>query len=91
MGPGSPGRVEGACLRDTLRIPMATAKEDAKKILDGLPEEASLEDIQYHLYVLGRIQRGREDVAAGRFVSQDEIERRLPLPEPEMRSAGLPS
>ncbi len=30
---------------------MATAKHDARKILDGLPEEASLEDIQYHLYV----------------------------------------
>lgn len=56
---------------------MATAKHDARKILDGLPEEASLEDIQYHLYVLQRIERGREDVAAGRIVSQDEVEQRL--------------
>jgi predicted transcriptional regulator len=55
----------------------ATAKHDARKILDGLPEEASLEDIQYHLYVLQRIERGREDVAAGRIVSQDEVEQRL--------------
>lgn len=56
---------------------MATAKHDARKILDGLPEEASLEDIQYHLYVLQRIERGREDVAAGRTISQDEVEQRL--------------
>jgi predicted transcriptional regulator len=56
---------------------MATAKQDARKILDGLPEEASLEDIQYHLYVLQRIERGREDVAAGRVVSQDDVEQRL--------------
>lgn len=56
---------------------MATAKHDARKILDGLPEEASLEDIQYHLYVLQRIERGREDVAARRIVSQDEVEQRL--------------
>ncbi len=56
---------------------MATAKQDARKILDGLPEEASLEDIQYHLYVLQRIERGREDVAARRIVSQDEVEQRL--------------
>lgn len=56
---------------------MATAKQDVRKILDGLPEEASLEDIQYHLYVLQRIERGREDVAAGRLVSQDEVEQRL--------------
>jgi predicted transcriptional regulator len=56
---------------------MATAKQDARKILDGLPEEASLEDIQYHLYVLQRIQRGREDLAQGRVVSRGEVEQRL--------------
>lgn len=56
---------------------MATAKQDARKILNGLPEGASLEDIQYHLYVLQRVQRGREDVKAGRIVPQDEVERRL--------------
>lgn len=56
---------------------MATAKHDARKILDGLPEEASLEDIQYHLYVLQRIERSREDVTAGRTFSQDEVEQRL--------------
>lgn len=56
---------------------MATAKQDARRVLDGLPEEASLEDIQYHLYVLQRIERGREDVKVGRVVPQDEVERRL--------------
>ncbi len=56
---------------------MATAKQDARRVLDGLPEEASLEDIQYHLYVLQRIERGREDVSAGRVVAQGEVERRL--------------
>ena len=56
---------------------MATAKQDARKILDSLPEEASLEDIQYHLYVLQRIHHGREDVEAGRVVTQDEVEQRL--------------
>jgi predicted transcriptional regulator len=56
---------------------MATAKQDARKVLDGLPEEASLEDIQYHLYVLQRIRSGREDIEADRVVPHDEIERRL--------------
>ncbi len=54
-----------------------TPKQDALKVLNGLPEDASLEDIQYHLYVLQRITRGREDVAAGRIVAQDEIEQRM--------------
>lgn len=56
---------------------MATAKQDARRVLDGLPEEASLEDIQYHLYVLQRIRRGREDVRAARVLPQDEVEQRL--------------
>lgn len=46
-------------------------------MLDGLPEGASLEDIQYHLYVLQRIERGREDVKAGRTLPQNEVEQRL--------------
>ena len=56
---------------------MATAKQDARKVLDGLPEEATLEDIQYHLYVLQRIERGRQEVAGGRTVSQAEIKQRI--------------
>ena len=56
---------------------MANAKQDVRKVLDALPEEASLEDIQYHLYVLQRIEKGREDIAAGRVVAQEEVERRM--------------
>lgn len=56
---------------------MATAKQEAQKVLDELPDEASLEDIQYHLYVLQRIECGRKDVEAGRVISQDEVERRM--------------
>ena len=56
---------------------MATAKQDARKILDGLPEEATLEDIQYHLYVLQRIERGQQDIAEGRTIPQAETEQRI--------------
>ena len=56
---------------------MATAKQDVRKVLDNLPDDASLEDIQYHLYVLQRIERGRLDVEAGRVIPQDEVERRM--------------
>ena len=56
---------------------MATPKQEVRKVLETLPEEASLEDIQYHLYVLQRIERGRRDVEAGRVISQDEVERRM--------------
>jgi predicted transcriptional regulator len=56
---------------------MATAKQEVQKVLDTLPEETSLEDIQYHLYVLQRVERGRQDIEAGRVIPHDEVERRM--------------
>jgi predicted transcriptional regulator len=56
---------------------MANAKQEVLKLLENLPEEASLEDIQYHLYALQCIGRGQQDIAAGRTLSQDEVERRM--------------
>jgi predicted transcriptional regulator len=56
---------------------MATAKQEVLGVLDSLPDEASLEDVQYHLYVLQHIKRGRQDIDAGRVLSQDELEQRM--------------
>lgn len=56
---------------------METAKQQVQEILENLPEDASLEDIQYHIYVRQKIEQGLEDVAAGRVVSHEEVQRRL--------------
>ena len=56
---------------------MGTAKEEVKKILEGLPDEASLEDIQYHIYVRQKIARGLDDIGAGRMLSQEDVEERM--------------
>ncbi len=53
------------------------AKTAAKAILDALPDDASWEDVQYHLYVRQQIDAGLEDEAAGRLVDTDEMRRRL--------------
>lgn len=37
---------------------MSTAKEEVKVLLDKLPDDCSLEDVQYHLYVVKKIHRG---------------------------------
>ena len=55
---------------------MGTLKEEVRKLLDQLPDDSSLEDIQYHIYVREKIERGLKDVREGRVLSQDEIERR---------------
>ncbi|MBK5260314.1 MAG: hypothetical protein JJE51_12020 [Thermoanaerobaculia bacterium] len=56
---------------------MESAKQQVQEILENLPEDASLEDIQYHIYVRQKIEQGLEDVAAGRVVSHEEVQRRL--------------
>ncbi len=56
---------------------MQTAKQEVREILDHLPEDCTLEDIQYHLYVLQKIERGLEDAREGRVYSHKEIETRM--------------
>jgi predicted transcriptional regulator len=56
---------------------MDTAKDQVQQILQVLPEDASLEDIQYHIYVRQKIQQGLEDSEAGRVVSHAEVQQRL--------------
>ena len=56
---------------------VSTAKEEVRKLLDTIPDEASFEDIQYHIYVRQKIEHGLEDVEAGRTVSEEEFDRRM--------------
>jgi predicted transcriptional regulator len=56
---------------------MPTAKEVILKMLDRLPDESSFEDIQYHIYVREKIERGLQDMKEGRVLSQEEVEGRM--------------
>ncbi len=56
---------------------MSTAKEEVKALLDKLPDDCSLEDVQYHLYVVEKIRRGIERAEKEGMLSQDEVERKL--------------
>jgi len=56
---------------------MATAKDDVRKLLDDLPDDASLEDIQYHIYVRNKIKNGLEDIEEDDVIPQDEVEKRM--------------
>ena len=56
---------------------MDSPKHQVQEILENLPEDASLEDIQYHIFVRQKIGQGLADVDAGRVISHDEVKRRL--------------
>lgn len=56
---------------------MATAKEEVEQLLGRLPNDSSLEDIQYHLYVLEKVRNGLEAADTEGEISQDDAEERL--------------
>jgi len=56
---------------------MQSAKEEVMQLLKGLPDNSTFEEIQYHLYVRQKIQRGITDVEEGRTYTQEEMEKRV--------------
>lgn len=56
---------------------MQTAKQEVQELLQELSDDATLEDIQYRIYVRQKISQGLADVRAGRVASQAEIEKRF--------------
>jgi len=56
---------------------MRTAKEEVRKMLDQMPDDATFEDIQYHIYVREKIERGLKDIQEGNLLSQEEVEQRM--------------
>jgi len=54
---------------------MSTAKNEIRALLDKLPDDGTLEDVQYHWYVAKKITRGIERARTEGTVSQDEVER----------------
>ena len=53
---------------------MPTAKAQALEMIASLPDTCTLEDIQYHLYVREKAERGLKAIDEGRTVSQDAAE-----------------
>ena len=56
---------------------MQTAKEEVIDLLNQLPDDSTLEEIQYHLYVRQKIQRGLQDADQGKVQTQEEVENRM--------------
>lgn len=56
---------------------MSTAKAEVRSLLDHLPDDASLEDIQYHLYVLEKVKRGLNRSDSEGAIAHQEVKERL--------------
>lgn len=56
---------------------MNTAKQEVQQLLANLPDDASFEDIQYHIFVRQKIERGLADYQSGNVLSEQEVEQRV--------------
>jgi predicted transcriptional regulator len=56
---------------------MQTTKQEVSDLLNRLPDDCTLEDVQYHLYVLQKIERGLKDIEGGRVYTQEEVEKKM--------------
>ena len=54
-----------------------TTKDTVRALLDRLPDDCSLEEVQYHLCVVQAVARGQLDEEAGRTVSHEQVDAEL--------------
>ncbi len=55
----------------------ATFRHTVNQILDQLPDDATLEDLQYHLYVRQKIEKSLKQADDGNLIDHEEVERRI--------------
>jgi predicted transcriptional regulator len=56
---------------------MSILKEEAKKIIEDLPENATWDDLMYQLYVKKRVETGLKEIENGETLPHEEVKRRL--------------
>ena len=56
---------------------MTMAKGSVETPLKELPDDATLEDIQYHLYILEKVQQGLRSADQNGTITQEEVTARL--------------
>ena len=54
---------------------MSNAREEARKLLDEIPENANWDDIIYHFCVRKKIEIALRDAEAGDVVSHEEMKK----------------
>lgn len=63
---------------------MATisVKEEARRLVESLPDDATWEDIQYQIYFRQAVEAGLKDSQEGRIVPLNDARRRFGLGTP---------
>ena len=52
-------------------------KKTVRELLNRLPEDCTIDDVLYHLYVIQSVERGRAEAASGQLISHEDVAREL--------------
>ncbi len=56
---------------------MSVVREEVESMLARLPKDVTIEDVQYHLYVINKVRKGLESVKQDGGLTQEQVEERL--------------
>ena len=54
---------------------MSVAKEEARKLIETIPDSASWDDIMYEFYVRQKVEAALEEMEAGEVVPHEDVEK----------------
>ena len=60
-------------------MPTAKVKEEAQRLIEELPDDATWDDLMQRIYVRQAIEAGIEDSEAGRTMDVNELRQKLGL------------
>ncbi len=69
---------------------MPTIKETLLKYIEELPENATLDGVEYFVYIRRKIEQGREAMRRGDFFTQEQVEQRMKEWKEKLLSHSLP-
>jgi hypothetical protein len=56
---------------------MSPVIQEVESLLERLPKDTSIEDLQYHLYVIDKVRKGLESIENDGGLTQEQVEARL--------------
>lgn len=52
-------------------------KEEVIQLIEKMPDDCTVEDILYELYLKQKVDKGLQDIKEGRVVKHEEVEQRM--------------
>ncbi|MEM8994590.1 MAG: hypothetical protein AAGF23_07335 [Acidobacteriota bacterium] len=54
-----------------------TVKEQVLELISKMPDDSSMDDIGYELYVIDSVQKGLAELDSGHFLTHDQAKEKL--------------